>query len=139
MKVNWKKSSPELVARFESAVPDAPGVEARQMFGYPVAFVNGNMFMGLHQEDMFLRLGDPDRAKAMQLDGSRAFSPLPGREMKDYMVIAASVVARPGELRKWVARALAHSSALPPKVKPSKPSKPAAQKIAAKATRSKKV
>ncbi len=45
----WKKSSPALIAYFDKALPDDPRVERRQMFGYPCAFVNGQLFTGLHQ------------------------------------------------------------------------------------------
>ena len=43
MKGKWKKSPPELVATFDAAIAGKPGVERRQMFGYPCAFLNGNM------------------------------------------------------------------------------------------------
>ena len=51
----WRKSPQELVDLFESVLPGPPAV-ACQMFGYPAGFVNGNLFMGLFQAEMFLRL-----------------------------------------------------------------------------------
>jgi hypothetical protein len=44
--VAWKKSPPALVERFEAIVPALSGAERRKMFGYPAAFVGGNMFAG---------------------------------------------------------------------------------------------
>lgn len=41
----WKKPAPETIATFEAVLPGAPA-ERRMMFGYPAAFVNGNVFMG---------------------------------------------------------------------------------------------
>jgi hypothetical protein len=32
-------------------VPPAAIVTRRKMFGYPAAFANGNLFIGLHQND----------------------------------------------------------------------------------------
>ena len=39
MKRKWQPSSPELIACFDACLPHAAGVERRQMFGYPCAFV----------------------------------------------------------------------------------------------------
>ncbi|MBI5301218.1 MAG: hypothetical protein HY868_03705 [Chloroflexi bacterium] len=42
----FTKSPDELVKRFENALKDFPMAATRKMFGYPAAFVNGNMFIG---------------------------------------------------------------------------------------------
>jgi len=52
----WRKSLTQLVDLFVAVLPDQPNVERRQMFGYPCAFVNGNMFTGLHQGSLIVRL-----------------------------------------------------------------------------------
>ena len=65
-KPGWSKSSPGLVEVFEAVFPGPPAI-ARQMFGYPAGFVNGNMFMGLHQENMVLRLPDGPRAELLAM------------------------------------------------------------------------
>lgn len=60
----WQKSSPELIARFGACLPDDPLIERRQMFGYPCAFVNGKMFVGLHEENLIMRLDEVGRERA---------------------------------------------------------------------------
>jgi hypothetical protein len=55
----WKKVTPEQAARFEAALPE--GVERRTMFGCPIGVVNGNMFTGVHNDEINVRLSDPDR------------------------------------------------------------------------------
>lgn len=67
----WKKSSPELVDAFVAALPNGRRVERRQMFEYPAVFVNGNMFAGLHQEDVVVRLPDELRTTLLQNGGRR--------------------------------------------------------------------
>jgi hypothetical protein len=67
----WKKPSAELVAAFDAVLPGAPA-ERRLMFGFPAAFVNGNMFMGLFEESFILRL-DGDR-KALAKWAKTAFA-----------------------------------------------------------------
>jgi hypothetical protein len=43
MKGKWKKSPPALIAVFDAAIAGRPGVVRRRMFGYPAAFLNGNL------------------------------------------------------------------------------------------------
>jgi TfoX/Sxy family transcriptional regulator of competence genes len=113
-KGQWKKSPPELVAAFEAAFPDPPAV-ARQMFGYPAGFVNGNMFMSLFEHSMVLRLPEGPRAELLGVEGAATFEPMPGRPMKEYVVVPESLVSSPEELEPWVAKALAYGASLPPK------------------------
>jgi TfoX/Sxy family transcriptional regulator of competence genes len=113
----WQKSSPELVARFQDALPDDPRVERRSMFGYPAAFVGGNMFAGLHEERCVLRLDDARRAALLAEPGARAFEPMPGRMMREYVVVPSRLVAERGALMKWLAEAFRYARALPPKAK----------------------
>ena len=92
-----------------------PGVERRQMFGYPACFVGGHMFTGLHQDRWVVRLGDADRAELAR-DGGTAFEPMPGRPMKGYLVLPANLIEIES-VRPWLARALAHGRSLPAKQK----------------------
>jgi TfoX/Sxy family transcriptional regulator of competence genes len=110
----WRKSSPELIARFAAALPDDPACERRTMFGYPAAFVNGNMFTSLHQERMIVRLDADDRA-ALQRAGGQPFAPTPGRVMREYLALPDQVLADARRLRRWVGKAFAFAGSLPPK------------------------
>ncbi|HEY3056802.1 MAG TPA: TfoX/Sxy family protein [Thermoanaerobaculia bacterium] len=114
--MQWKKSSPALVELFSRVVPGAPA-EKRQMFGYPAAFVNGNMFIGLHQEDFILRLPDDARADLLKKKGAHVFEPMPGRPMKEYIVAPSSLIKDEDELRRWIGRSLQYASSLQPKKK----------------------
>ena len=38
----------------------------KKMLGYPTYFINGNMFVGVHGEKLFLRLSDTDIADIMK-------------------------------------------------------------------------
>ena len=88
----------------------------RQMFGYPCVFVNGNMFMGLFADKMFVRLPEDSRAELMGIGGS-TFEPMPGRPMRDYVVIPEEILAKPAELKAWAVKALRYGSSLPAKKK----------------------
>lgn len=122
----WKKSPPELVALFASVLPDDARVERRSMFGYPCAFVGGNMVTGLHEDRMIVRLPEAERDEA-RARGFAGFEPMPGRPMKEYLVVPAALLGDAARVRPWVARAVAYGASLPPKArKPAKAKKPAA-------------
>ena len=59
----WKPAPPDLVSLFDRVVPADPAVERRKMFGYPCAFVGGNMVCGLYQDGVIATCGSGgDRA-----------------------------------------------------------------------------
>ena len=123
-----RKSPPQLVAMFESVVPYRPGVVSKPMFGYPACFVNGHMFMGLHQEDMIVRLSEEDRNDALAINGSRVFEPMAGRPMKEYVALAPQLLEDRDAVRAWVARAVAYGTALPGKAPKKTAAAPAKSK-----------
>ncbi|MBP6011457.1 MAG: TfoX/Sxy family protein [Alphaproteobacteria bacterium] len=110
----WRKSPPALIAAFDAALPDDASVERRKMFGYPAAFAHGHLFTGLHQESLMVRLGEAQRA-ALVKSGGRPFEPMPGRTMREYVVVPDDIVANRRALATWLKRGLAHVASLPPK------------------------
>jgi len=100
-------------------MPGAPAVK-RQMFGYPCGFVNGNMFIGLFADAMFVRLPEDSRDELMSI-GGKPFEPMPGRPMRDYVVIPDTIVAQPAVLKAWAGKAFKYGSSIAPKTK--KPAK----------------
>lgn len=125
MTMKMEKSPPELAKRFEDAFPDDPRAERRKMFGFPSGFVNGNMFGGLFETDVVLRLGEADRALMMNDYGAEPFEPM-GRPMKGYVSVPAAIVAEPERLREWVQRAFEFAAGLPAKEKKAPKAKKAA-------------
>ena len=79
--MTWKKSPPALVASFDALVAPFCDAERRSMFGYPAVFVNGNMFAGLHENRLVLRLDDESAGEAKQ-HGARDFEPKPARRRR---------------------------------------------------------
>lgn len=110
-----KKSPPALVERFATVLDRYPQAQRRQMFGYPAAFVGGNMATSLFQDRWVVRLGDPEREQLMKLDGSGPFEPMPGRPMKGFAVVPPSLIDDDAALEPWLKRAIAHAASLPPK------------------------
>ena len=111
---SFDKSPPELVERFAEVLGRYPDVERRKMFGYPAAFVGGNMATGLFADHWVVRLpdGEIEGAKA---GGAGSFEPIPGKPMKAFVAIPAADVADDAALRAWVERGLAHAGSMPAK------------------------
>ena len=110
----WRKPDPELVDRFHAAVAGIEGVELRKMFGFPAAFVAGNMAAGLHQDTVMVRLPEDERT-ARLADGWSVFEPMPGRPMREYVALPPDVVADVEATHGWIERAAAYARTLPPK------------------------
>jgi len=120
----WKPAPQHLVSTFERAAGSLSGAEVRKMFGYPAAFLGGNMFTGLHEDHMILRLSEQDRTILLQERGARIFEPMPGRPMREYVVVPESILASPPKLSEWLNRAQAYARTLPAKSSKGKRSRP---------------
>jgi TfoX/Sxy family transcriptional regulator of competence genes len=113
----WKPASDEWVRAFDAALP--ADAERRKMFGYPAAFVNGNMACGLHHHGLVLRLGEDDRVELMKAGGA-PFEPMPGRIMTGFMVAPQKFATKKAELKRWLDRSFAYAATLPKKAKKKK-------------------
>ena len=113
----WKPAPGGGVAAFEAATSGLPGAEPRKMFGYSCVFAKGNMFAGLHEGGMVLRLPDEQRAEFLRLKGAEQFEPMPGRVMLEYVIVPKVLLNAPDQLRVWVEKSLAYVLSLPAKPK----------------------
>jgi TfoX/Sxy family transcriptional regulator of competence genes len=110
----FTKSSPEIVERFAAVMDRYPDVERRKMFGYPAAFVGGNMATGLFAEQWIVRVPDAEMASAIAA-GATPFEVMPGRPMKGFVAIPSAVVPDDGAIATWVEKGIANAGAMPPK------------------------
>ena len=110
----FTKPPTALVEVFERAVGDMPDVQPRRMFGYPAAFTNTQMFACLFQDNMIVRLSEQDRA-GLAREGVRRFEPMPGRPMREYVVVPQRVLDSPSTLHEWLGKAHGYAASLPPK------------------------
>jgi hypothetical protein len=111
---SFTKSPPALVERFGAVLDGYPDATRRKMFGYPAAFVGGNMATGLFADRWVVRLPDAEVAAARE-SGAGAFEPMPGKPMKSFVVIPLADVDDDAAIRRWVERGLAHAASLPAK------------------------
>jgi TfoX/Sxy family transcriptional regulator of competence genes len=112
-----------VVALFHTAIEGLPEVEQRKMFGYPCAFVHGQMLTGIFQDRIMLRLSEADRVKFLKQPGAKPFEPMPGRPMREYVELPSDVLNSPAALKRWIKRGLAYVETLPPKARKARGAK----------------
>ncbi|HUI68878.1 MAG TPA: TfoX/Sxy family protein [Spirochaetia bacterium] len=120
--MKWKKAPDDLKLLIENLMQGVDCQE-RPMFGYPAFFINRNMFAGLFQDQLFLRLS-PEQQSSLRTasPGIANLQPMPGRPMKDYFVIPRELYGNEKAIRKIIAEAAFYCRTLPPK--PQKSRKP---------------
>jgi TfoX N-terminal domain len=111
----FEKSPASLVERFGAMLDRYPEVQRRKMFGYPAAFIGGNMVTSLFRDHWVIRLPDADRNQLLEIDGAGPFAPMPGRPMKGYAIVPPSIVADDAAIAEWLERAFGHGRSLPAK------------------------
>jgi hypothetical protein len=111
---SFTKSPPELVERFGAVMDRYPEVERKKMFGYPAAFVGGNMATGLFADHWVVRLPDHEVEPA-KAEGAGSFEPVPGKPMKAFVVIPTADVDDDARIASWVERGLALARSMPAK------------------------
>ena len=111
---SFSKSPTELAERFAAVLDGYPTASRKKMFGYPAAFVGGNMATGLFAEQWVVRLPDAE-IEAAKMAGAGSFEPMPGKPMKAFVVIPPADVSDDAAIRRWVERGLAHAGSMPAK------------------------
>ncbi len=116
--MDWKKVPKENEETLDRLVGGVEGAERKKVFGCPAYFLNGNMLAGAHQHSIFLRLSEADQDEILRGNPEVShFTPMPGRMMKEYVVIPPSIYGSVGEFGKWLEKARAYVASLPPKQK----------------------
>ncbi|HEX3081729.1 MAG TPA: TfoX/Sxy family protein [Candidatus Saccharimonadia bacterium] len=102
---------------FRDLCESYPQLVVRPMFGHLAAFGadNGQMTAGVYGTEVNLRLSEADRAELMATYDAKLFEPLPGRPMREYVVVPEEVQADEKLLEHWLQRAIDYTSGLPPK------------------------
>ncbi|KGF67988.1 hypothetical protein LL06_19145 [Hoeflea sp. BAL378] len=105
----------DLAPRIRSLLADTPHIAEVRMFGGLCFTLNGHMLCAdSHTGQLLLRLSAADHQAAL---GRPGVSPMVmrGRPMAGYLYVARSELAEDAALERWIAMAVAHVSALPPK------------------------
>jgi TfoX/Sxy family transcriptional regulator of competence genes len=100
--------------RIRQAIEGRDGLSERKMFGGLCLMLHGNMFAGLIDDELMLRVG-PDKAdELLGRPGTRVMD-FTGRPMKGYLYVDSSAFKTAQELSDWLGHALSFVEQLPPK------------------------
>jgi hypothetical protein len=116
----FRQSPPALAEQFRKAMATYPEAQVRMVFGCPCAFIRGNMITGLFGDEWFIRLPAEQRPGLLRLKGAHPFEPMPGRPLREQVVLPASIVASPAKLQAYIKKAVVHGRSLPPKAPKSR-------------------
>jgi hypothetical protein len=102
-----------LADRIRDRLREAVGVAEKKMFGGLAFLTHGNMTVGVHGDDLIVRI-DPDGTEAALAEpGVRPFD-ITGRPMRGWILVAGEALDD-GALDRWIGQAGAYVAALPPK------------------------
>jgi TfoX/Sxy family transcriptional regulator of competence genes len=112
----WKKANKELIDILEKHLL-AYQCDRRLMFGAPTYFVNGNMFAGVHEDTIILRLSEVDLKNIFsQFEEAKPFTPMGTHVMKEYAALPILLAEKDDDLKSWLDRSYKYASSLPPKI-----------------------
>ena len=91
----------------------------RLMFGTAAWFADSNkqMFAGVWGDRVNVRVGKDAVNELVDTGEADPFEPMPGRPMKEYVLLAAASASDDTSLQSWIERGLEFAETLPPKRK----------------------
>lgn len=102
-----------LAERIRDRVRDADGVHEKKMFGGLAFLTHGNMTVGVHRDDLIVRIASDETADALTEPGARPFD-ITGRPMRGWILVAGDALDD-DVLDGWIQRARTFVATLPPK------------------------
>ncbi len=116
----WKKANKELIRLLESEMLTYR-CDRKMMFGSPTFFINNNMFAGVHEDTVIIRLSEGDRKDIFSLYNEVSpFIPMEGRVMREYAALPESICSKAEIFKEWLNRSYQYAVSLPPKEKKHK-------------------
>lgn len=101
-------------ARVRAALKRRKGIREKKMFGGLAFLLHGNMCCGVLGEDLVLRLGEEDSARARREPHTRPMD-FTGRAMNSMVYVAPAGYRTDEKLSQWLERAVKFGRTLPPR------------------------
>ncbi|PYO35378.1 MAG: RNA methyltransferase [Gemmatimonadetes bacterium] len=105
----------QLAARIRKRLGKRAGLTEKQMFGGIAFLLRGNMCVGIHKDELIVRLAAEDTDQALREKHTRIFDLSGGRTMKGWILVQPKGLATDAALGKWVGIGLEYAAGLPPK------------------------
>ena len=98
--------------RVRAALGVRPGITEKEMFGGIAFLLGGNMCVGVHGEDLIVRVKPAETDTLLREPGARPFDLSGGRVPAGWLLVAPAGHRSDAALRTWVARGVAFASSL---------------------------
>ena len=106
----------QLAARVRQKLKGQPGIVEKKMFGGVAFLVNGNMSVGIHKDELIVRLAPEQTEAALKEPGARIFD-VTGKPMKGWLLVGGPGIEEPKSLSNWLRRGVSYAGSLPKKAK----------------------
>ncbi len=103
-----------LAQRVREQLGATPGLTEKRMFGGLAFLLGGHLAVGVHGDELIVRLSPDDTAEALARPGVRAFD-MTGRPVRGWVLVAPTALAEDQALDDWIGQGLAFAATLPPK------------------------
>ena len=103
-----------LAARVRKRLGRKAGLVEKKMFGGLAFLLRGNMSVGVHGNELIVRVAPESTDSALEQNGVRIFD-FTGRPMKGWLLVSPNALATDAALNRWVDEGIAFAEQLPPK------------------------
>jgi TfoX/Sxy family transcriptional regulator of competence genes len=107
-------SDPALVERLRTVLSRNKQVEARRMFGGVCFTLNGNICVGVHNQNLILRVGQARAEELLTKPGIKPMD-LTGKVMRGWATVLPEAISTDAELSDYAELAINFVLTLPPK------------------------
>lgn len=104
----------KLAGRVRASLGQFDKTSEKKMFGGNAFLVGGNISVGVHGDELIVRIDPKETERALKQPGVRIFD-LSGRPMKGWLLVEESALMDKKSRSKWVDRGVAYAMTLPAK------------------------
>src|SRR4051812_20240175 len=105
----------QLATRIRKQLGKRKGLAEKKMFGGLAFLLNGNMCVGVHGDEMIVRLAPDATDAALKQKHTRVFDLSGGRPMKGWILVQPKGLDTDATLQRWIDTGVAFAGSLPPK------------------------
>jgi hypothetical protein len=103
-----------LAARIRDHLGDDPALTEKKMFGGIAFMIAGNMAVGVHGDDLMVRISPEDHDVMLTRPGVSQFD-MTGRPMRGWVVVETTLIADDDILAGWIDEGIEFARTLAPK------------------------
>jgi hypothetical protein len=103
-----------LEERIRALLPDEPGITSKKMFGGLAFMLDGNMAVGVSNDELMVRV-DPDSFDDLVAGSDVRPFEMGGRGMKGWILAGGEAIAEEQDLERWIDIGMGYAGSLPPK------------------------